>query len=422
LTEKSLRQVQANGKLNVLILAQYFPPDLGGGATRAYNAAKGLVTAGCSVTVVAAFPHYPTGYIPTKYRWKPIVVEQMDGFKVYRTPILPLPSQGIARRILLFATFALSSLLALPFVKKIDIAWAANPNVISVFPGIIYAAMKRCPLVQNVDDLWPESLYELDMTKSDSLLGRLAELMARVAYRASSAITPISPGYVSIICEKYGVDRRKVHVVRAGVDLSKFRADNNPPNYTRKIFRVHYSGTFSVAYDFDQVLLAAKILENEDGIEFVLQGGGELAQYLKAKAEKLKLKNVKIVDRILSRDEVAKLLSEADVLILPLRDFGRPYLGISSKLYEYQAVGKPIICCAEGEPARYLEENKSGIMVKPGDYEALAKAVLYLKENKDTALKLGVSGRRYVENNLSIEKIGTKLMTIFLMVLLARKR
>jgi len=46
------------------------------------------------------------------------------------------------------------------------------------------------------------------------------------------------------------------------------------------------------------------------------------------------------MDRILSRDEVAKLLSEADALILPLRDFGRPYLGISSKLYEYQAIGK----------------------------------------------------------------------------------
>lgn len=413
MTEKSLRQVQANGNLNVLILAQYFPPDLGGGATRAYNAAKGLVTAGCRVTVVAAFPHYPTGCIPTKYRWKPIVVEQMDGFKVYRTPILPLPSQGIARRILLFATFVLFSLLALPFVKKVDVVWAANPNVISVFPGIIYAALKRCPLVLNVDDLWPESLYEMGMTKSGSLLGRLAELMARVAYRASSVITPISPSYVPVICQKYGVDRRKVHVVRAGVDLSKFRPDNNPPNYIKKTFRVHYSGAFSVAYDFNQVLLAAKMLENEDGIEFVLQGAGELATYLKAKAEELKVRNVKIVDRILSRDEVAKLLSEADALILPLRDFGRPYLGISSKLYEYQAVGRPIICCADGQPAEQVRMTGSGIVVKPGDYEALAKAVIWLKGNPSLAWEMGRNGRKYGEKYASIEAIGLKMKEIF---------
>jgi len=110
-------------------------------------------------------------------------------------------------------------------------------------------------------------------------------------------------------------------------------------------------------------------------------------------------------------------LSEADALILPLRDFGKPYLGISSKLYEYQAAGKPIICCAEGQPAEYVKETGSGVVVNPGDYEALAKAVLYLKEDKDSARRLGVSGRRYVENNLSIKKIGLKMMMLFRKVL-----
>jgi glycosyltransferase involved in cell wall biosynthesis len=88
-------------------------------------------------------------------------------------------------------------------------------------------------------------------------------------------------------------------------------------------------------------------------------------------------------------------------------------MGVSTKLYEYQAVGKPIICCSAGQPAKYVEETNSGIVVKPGDYEALAKAVLYLKNNSDVARKLGDSGRRYVEDNLSIEKIGEKMMTVF---------
>jgi glycosyltransferase involved in cell wall biosynthesis len=133
--------------------------------------------------------------------------------------------------------------------------------------------------------------------------------------------------------------------------------------------------------------------------------------------KELKLENVKIIDKILSRDEVAKLLSEADVLILPLRDFGRPYLGISSKLYEYQAIGKPIICCADGQPAEYVKETRSGVVVKPGDYEALAKAVLYLKSNPDLAKELGASGRRYIEDNLSIEKVGKEMMFVLKRVL-----
>jgi len=401
--------------MRVLVISQLFPPDMGGGATRAYNVVKGLTLNGCDVTVIASFPHYPYGKIPEKYRWKPIVVEWMNGFRVIRTLMLPIPSQGLGKRILIFAIFTISSLFALPIIGKIDVIWAANPNIISVFPSIIYAIIKRCPIVQNVDDLWPEDLYELGLLNEKSPLAKLAELLAKISYKISKAITPISPGYIKVICGKYSINPNKVYVIRAGVDLNKFKA--YPKADKRNVFKVLYSGAFSVAYDFDQVLLAAKLLEDVKDVEFVLQGGGELVPYLKARVRKLKLKNVKIVDNIMSREEVAKLLSEADALILPLRDFGKPYLGISSKLYEYQAAGKPIICCAEGQPAEYVKETGSGVVVNPGDYEALAKAVLYLKEDKDSARRLGVSGRRYVENNLSIKKIGLKMMMLFRKVL-----
>ena len=54
--------------MKVLVLAQYFPPDMGGGSTRASNVVNGLLSKGCDVTVVAAFPHYPQGNVPKKNR------------------------------------------------------------------------------------------------------------------------------------------------------------------------------------------------------------------------------------------------------------------------------------------------------------------------------------------------------------------
>jgi len=399
--------------LKVLIIAQYFPPDMGGGATRAYNVAKGLVLNGCEVTVITAFPHYPSGNIPKRYRWKAFRVEKFDGLKVIRTFVPPIASERLAKRLVLFLSFIMSSLFAVPYVGKVDVIWAANPNILSIFPAMLYGLLKRKPVTMNVDDLWPEDLHNFGIIHEKSLMFKVMQHAAKLAYAMAKLITPISPGYVPVVCKKYGVNYEKVHVIRAGVDLNKFRAVCNTSNCHKSCFRVLYSGAFSVAYDFDQVLLAAKILENAEGIEFVLQGGGELANYLKARVKELKLKNVKIIDKILSRSEVAKLLSKADALILPLRDFGTPYLGISSKLYEYQAAGKPIICCAEGEPARYMEEAKSGIVVKPGDYGALAKAVLYLRENRELAEELGGNGRKYVENKLSIEKIGLQMKKIF---------
>lgn len=59
--------------LKVLVLAQYFPPDMGGASARVSNVVRGLPSRGCDITVVAAFPHYPHGKVPRKYKGKPIV-------------------------------------------------------------------------------------------------------------------------------------------------------------------------------------------------------------------------------------------------------------------------------------------------------------------------------------------------------------
>jgi glycosyltransferase involved in cell wall biosynthesis len=398
--------------MRVLVVAQYFPPDMGGGATRAYNVAKGLSRAGCIVTVVSAFPHYPTGNVPREYRWKPLSVEYEGGLRVIRTFVPALASQGFVKRVLLFASFVVSSLFALPFVGRVDVVWAANPNIISFYPSLIYRVVKRCPLVQNVDDLWPEALYDLGLSRR-CFLARFGEFLAGIAYKFASAVTPISPAYVDVITNKYEIDARKVCVVPAGVDLDRFSCREKSVKNRNGRFRVLYIGAFSPAYDFDQVFRAAALLASHSDIEFIIQGGGELADALKSEVKEMGLRNVRVVDRIVSRDEVARILGEVDALLLPLNGVGSIEMGLSSKLYEYQAAGKPILCCSSGQPGRYVSETASGIVVKPGDYEASAKAVLYLKENRDVAEKLGASGRQYVENNLSIEKIGSKMMMVF---------
>jgi glycosyltransferase involved in cell wall biosynthesis len=408
---KNLRACTSD--LKVLVIAQYFPPDIGGAATRAYNAAKGLILNGCKVTIVTAFPHYPHGKIPKEYRWKPVKIEWIGKIKVVRTFILPLESRGLARRILLFESFAISSLFALLLIRKVDVIWAANPDILSMMPAMIYSKVKRRPIVSNVDDLVLKDLYDLNLMEESSVMLKLAELAARISYLKAKAVTPVSPGYVEYLSKRYGVEKSKIHVVRGGVDLTIFNSRAFQQN-TRRKFTVLYSGAFSVAYDFEQILKAAKIVEEKDNrVEFILQGKGELASSIKSKIKELNLKNVRVVDKVFSRDEVAELLNQADMLILPLRDFGKPYLGMSSKLYEYQAVGKPIICCAEGQPADYVKETNSGIVIKPGDHETLAEAVMYLKRNPDIAQMMSENGKKYVENKLSIEVIGLKMKKLF---------
>jgi len=393
--------------LDVLVIAQYYPPDLGGSATRAQNVAKGLVLNGCKVTVIAAFPHYPEGKIPKEYRWKPVAVESHDGIRVIRTFVPPIKSVGFFRRLLLIGFFALSSLSAMPFVGKTDAVWSS-----SWIPGLVYGRVKRRPVALNEDDLTLEDLVDLKLIKEDSIVLRIAEWVYRLFLVKADVVTPISLGYVETLSKKYCVKESRIRVIRGGVDLSVFKPDFAKQKYGKK-FVVLYSGTFSVAYDFEQMLRAAKVLEEvDDDVEFVLQGKGELLDCICSKVDELNVKNVRIVDKLLSREEVAELLNQADVLVLPLVEYGKPYRGMSSKLYEYQGVGKPIICCSRGLPKDYVRETNSGLVVEPGDYEALAKAVIDLKENPKLARMMGENGKKCVETEASMEAVGLRMKEV----------
>ncbi|MFZ7136939.1 MAG: glycosyltransferase family 4 protein [archaeon] len=398
--------------MNVLIIGQYFPPDMGGASTRAYNIAKGLVLNGCNVTVITAFPHYPHGKIPDKYKYKPFKIEWFGKIRVIRTFILPLESKGIFNRLVLFGSFMLSSLSVSALVRRVDVVWAANPDVFSLLPSAIYGMLMRGIVVSNVDDLIIEDLYDLGIVKRNSFISKIAETLARLLFGNVKGVTPISYGYTTTLV-RYGVDRNSIHLIRSGVDLDLFKPCEHTKNVNRK-FVVLYSGGFSVAYNFEQVFNAAKIIENVDeNIEFVVQGKGELLDSMRSKVDELNVKNVRIVNKLLNRNGVSKLLSHADVLLLPLVAFNTPYRGLSSKLYEYQAVAKPIICCSNGVPQIYVKETKSGLVVTPGDYKALANAVIELKRNPDLARMMGENGRKYVEREASIEAIGSKMKKTF---------
>ncbi len=251
-------QDKEKSPLKVLIIGEYFPPDIGGAATRASNVAKGLILNDCDVTIVTAFPHYPTGEVPREYKYKPLKVEYIGNSRVIRTFVFPLISEGLHKRLAIFCSFIVSTLFVLPFVGKIDVVWAANPDVFVLIPANVFGYFKRRSIVSNVDDLIIEDLYDLNLVQRGSITSKLAEFLTRVLFAQVKASTPISPGYIETI-QKYGVDKNDIHVVRGGVDLDVFK-----PQFKQKVgekFTVLYSGGFSIAYDFDQIFKAAKIIE-----------------------------------------------------------------------------------------------------------------------------------------------------------------
>jgi glycosyltransferase involved in cell wall biosynthesis len=88
--------------------------------------------------------------------------------------------------------------------------------------------------------------------------------------------------------------------------------------------------------------------------------------------------------------------------------------GLPTKIFEYQAFGKPIICSSQGESAAYINSTKSGLVVEPGNPESLVVAILELFRNKKLAWELGANGYRNVSENLTSDRIGERLYAVLL--------
>lgn len=86
--------------------------------------------------------------------------------------------------------------------------------------------------------------------------------------------------------------------------------------------------------------------------------------------------------------------------------------GLPTKIFEYQALRKPIICISSGEPGKYILETKSGLVTNSRNPQELSQLILRLVNDDSLAKKLGENGYDNIKNNQTIEIIGKRLMSV----------
>jgi hypothetical protein len=94
--------------IRVLLLTQWFDPEP---TFKGMVFAKELIRQGFEVEVLTGFPNYPGGRIYPGYKIRWMVKEEQDGVRITRVPLYPNHDQSAIKRILNYASFALSSLI-----------------------------------------------------------------------------------------------------------------------------------------------------------------------------------------------------------------------------------------------------------------------------------------------------------------------
>ena len=389
-------------KRNILIISQYFPPDISGGGTRACNYAKALQNKGYNVTVITAYPHLHES-VPKKYKFKFFTREKMDGINIVRVWIPSLLHTSAKNRKILHLTFLITCLIPLYSIKT-NAIFASEPNLFAIIPAYFYSKLKNADVIRVVDDIWPEALYERGYVKS-RVLKKILNKLAKFSYDYPKFILPLTENGKKLIQKTYSIKEEKIIVLEHGVDTKIFRYKQKEKEDN---FVLMYSGSIVESYDFDLIFNAAKRL-HEKKIKFIIRGKGTLLSQIIDKKNKMKLDNVEIDTKMVPYEKISEELSKADVFLVPMKNEVALNLTLPTKILEYQALGRPIICCSGGAPGNYVEKTNSGIKVDYDNLDDFVEAILKLEENRDLCNTIGSNSKKYVENNLTFEKIGERL-------------
>src|SRR5580692_5841688 len=153
--------------MKILYVSQYFPPEMGAPAARAAELSRHWARMGHDVTVLTGFPNHPTGVVPEEWRSRLHRLrhtEIVDGVKVVRTWLWPLPNRKAHERILNYTSFCVSAGLSGLGLRRPEVIIATSPQLLCALSGWWLASWKRVPFVFEVRDLWPESLAAVGAT------------------------------------------------------------------------------------------------------------------------------------------------------------------------------------------------------------------------------------------------------------------
>jgi colanic acid biosynthesis glycosyl transferase WcaI len=400
-------------RLRVLVITQVFRPEMGALANRLYPLTRYLAAKGHEVFVATGMPNYPRGRVFPGYQGRRFMVEDVEGATVLRTAYLTTPRNVSKSSQLLSYVSFLPAVLHSGFrAGRVDVVFVTSPPLFPAVPAILLAKLRRARLVVDLRDLWPDELIACGAAREGALSVRLLRALERWAYRSADAVTCTTSAFLETVRDR-GAGSEKSRLLPNGADLDVFRPlpRENPVADELRLgdrFVVMYSGLLGIKHGLETVIEAAARLRKNEQIIFVIVGDGPRREALTRQAEEIGLDNVLFIGERPAED-LPFLLARADVCVTNLLD--EPYLAkiIPAKVFEYLACAKPVVGGLAGEGARVLDESGGGIVVPPGDADAMAIAIAELRDSPGRRSALGEAGRRHVAEHYSREATASEL-------------
>ncbi len=395
--------------MRVLFVTQYFPPETGAAPARALHFARALRRAGHDVRVVTGLPNHPSGEIRPGYRGVRRRSETLDGVAVERVWLYATPRKTPLTRLANHLSFALAALPAMFSGPRPHVVLATTPPLFHGVTAWLAARWRGAAFVNDCRDDWPHAAIALGEMRPGLVAGVL-DRIARFFQRRAARVLVVTPGMRRQLAARGFEDRRLV-LLPNGADTELFHpADGASAAGRADGFTVTYAGTHGLVHGMEALLDAAEQMRGEP-VRFRFVGDGVAKEGLVRRAAERGLANC-VFEPSVAPDALVGVLRESDACVATT--LASEFAGetIPVKVFDYLAVGCPVIAAVRGDAARVVEASGGGLVVAPGDGAAIAGAVRRLRDDAALRERLARSGPAFVEREHSRRALGERLVAV----------
>jgi colanic acid biosynthesis glycosyl transferase WcaI len=356
-------------------------------------------------------------YRPSGVSAKLLPEEVWNGLTIHRlrTPKSNRPSMIF--RLLAGGVFSMAALFWMLRKPAYDLVLVVTNPPANALAARIYSRLRKVPYVYFINDLYPDVAVALGRLDSSSFVTRLFRRVQKTWLQAAARTVVVGRCMQQHIHAHYELPLSRITVIRNWADpiqicpSPKENALRQSKNLTG--FVVVYGGNFSRYVNFDQILGAAKLLRQDQGITFVLIGDGARRAEILDRVEQDKLENVRVLPSV-ARSAMNEVLAASDVCLISLAPQMKG-LGSPGKLYSILAAGRPVVAMMPpgSEVSMVLEEEQCGVNVVDGDAAALASEISRLKQDPGLVERMGQNARSSLVRRFTLHHAAEQFYTLF---------
>jgi len=311
---------------------------------------------------------------------------ELNGVRIHRLDVQRHQGAGIGTYLREYADFLVRASVAL--TRAHPRRRYALVQVHTIPDALVFAALPlrllRVPVILDMHEAMPEFFRMRFPGASRPAVRRALVLQERASIAVASAVLTVNDALAQRLVDM-GVPARKVRVVLNAPVLARFDASAHParPFMADGTLRLVYAGALSTVYEIDVVLAAlARLREGRPGLPVCLDlYGREFGEVpLRDQAARLGLADAVRLHGRVPLEDVPAALAAADIGLAPTRRTEFTDFSLSTKIFEYAAMGKPVV--ASRLPMVEATFPPGTVTTyAAGDADALASAIAALADD-----------------------------------------